>query len=113
MLSPRVGKSSLHGIAGLNKNQAINTQPSEIREIKGRDGSTPEANARIVSLSYDIGPLRRLRSGGNKVILRNGFACLVRKHEVPLIRRKEKAHGRCCMMDAWFWKLLCSLARAA
>ena len=58
-------------------------------EDKGTDGSTPE-NARIVRLSYDTGPLRRLRSGGSKVILHNGFECLVRKHEVPLYGAKKK-----------------------
>jgi hypothetical protein len=36
---------------------------------------------------------RRLQSVGNKVILYNGFECWEFEHEVPLIRRKEKAHS--------------------
>jgi hypothetical protein len=37
------------------------------RGIRGQDGSTPEANARIVRLSYDIEPLRGGEEGCGRV----------------------------------------------
>ena len=68
----------------------------------------PRRNAPMVRLSYDIESLRGGDEGSGRVgarssaVLHNGVECWVRKHEVPLMRRKEKAYSRCCMMNAWF-----------